>query len=99
MLAKGDIIVKIPDDQLDSLKSELQKIVSTLEQIKVALSTERRVGARFITAAEFMEAVKIKRWKFDQLIASNNIHTLKKKRKVYVLATEVERYFSDPNIQ
>ncbi len=99
MLAKGDIIVKIPDNQLDSLKSELQKIVSTLEQIKIALTTERRAGARFITAAEFMEAVKIKRWKFDQLIANNKIHTLKKKRKVYILATEVERYFSDPNIQ
>jgi hypothetical protein len=46
-----------------------------------------------------MQAVHIRRWKFDQLIAGNKIKAIKKKRKIYVLASEIERYFSDPSIQ
>lgn len=99
MSLQGEIILRISDDQLEFLKQELQNISSQLDQIKKTLSTERKVGAMFITAAEFMGAVKIKRWKFDQLIAGNKIKVIKKKRKIYVLATEVERYFMDPDIQ
>jgi hypothetical protein len=46
-----------------------------------------------------MDAVKIRRWKFDQLIAGNLIKTIKKKRKIYVPESEIQRYFTDPSIQ
>lgn len=47
----------------------------------------------YITAMEFMQAVRIGRTKFDQLVAANKIKTIKKDRKIYVPAGEVERYF------
>ncbi len=47
----------------------------------------------FITAMEFMQAVRIGRTKFDQLVAANKIRTIKKDRKIYVPVGEVERYF------
>lgn len=52
-----------------------------------------------ITAVEFMAAVRIKRTKFDRLVAANKIKTIKKKRKIYVPVSEVDRYFRDPSIQ
>jgi hypothetical protein len=56
-------------------------------------------ATRFITAIEFMQSVKIGRTKFDELIAKSKIKTkIKKKRKIYVLASEVDRYFTDPSI-
>jgi len=73
-------------------------MTAKLDEIKIAMSTEGRIGARFITSSEFMEAVKIRRWKFDQLIGQNKIKAIKKERKIYVLATEVDRYFMDPDI-
>jgi len=47
----------------------------------------------YITAMEFMQAVRIGRTKFDQLVAANKIRTVKKDRKIYVPVGEVERYF------
>jgi hypothetical protein len=85
--------------KLGAIVEEIRKIVAKLEEIKSALATERRIGARFITASEFMQSVKIGRWKFDQLIRLNKIKTIKKERKIYVLATEVERYFMDSDIR
>ena len=51
----------------------------------------------YMTEIEFMEAVKIKRTKFDQLVRTNRIRT-KKFRKIYVPVTEVDRYFKDSSI-
>jgi excisionase family DNA binding protein len=47
----------------------------------------------YITAKEFMEAVRIKRTKFDQLVAKNKIRILKKGRKIYLPFTEINNYF------
>jgi len=99
MVIKGEITLKVPSEDLASIMDEIRKMTAKLDEIKFAMSTERRVGARFITASEFMEAVKIKRWKFDQLIGQNKIRTIKKERKIYVLATEVDRYFMDPDVR
>lgn len=52
----------------------------------------------FITAMEFMNAVKIKRTKFDELVSQNKIKIVKKKRKIYVQASEIDRYFNDGSI-
>ena len=70
-----------------------------MDEIKFALPNERWAGARLITAMDFMESVKIGRWKFDQLVGQNKIKTIRKERKIYVLATEVGCYFMDPNIR
>lgn len=49
----------------------------------------------YITAMEFMQTVRIGRTKFDQLVAANKVKTIKKDRKIYVPAGEVERYFTN----
>jgi hypothetical protein len=56
------------------------------------------VPLRHITAKEFMVAVRICRTKFDQLVSQNKIRIIKKRRKIYVPTSEVDRYFSDPSI-
>jgi hypothetical protein len=48
----------------------------------------------YVTAIEFMQAVRIRRWKFNCLVKSGKIMTIKKKRKIYVPKGEIERYFS-----
>jgi len=45
-----------------------------------------------------MEAVKIKRTKFDQLVQTKKIKIIKKLRKIYVPVTEIDRYFNDSTI-
>ena len=53
----------------------------------------------FNDVTAYMNAVGIKRWKFNQLIECNKIRTIKKKRKIYVPTGEVERFFLDPSVQ
>ena len=87
--------VLIPEEELDSLKENLQEI------LRVVKTPEPANGVRLshITAKEFMTAVRICRSKFDQLVAAGKISTIKKKRKIYVPLSEVNRYFTDPSIQ
>ncbi|HEV7780795.1 MAG TPA: hypothetical protein VGO58_05995 [Chitinophagaceae bacterium] len=40
-----------------------------------------------------MAAIRIKRTRFDQLAASGRI--IKKRHKIYLPATEIDRYFKD----
>jgi hypothetical protein len=63
------------------------------------LSTSPIIPLRHITAKEFMAAVRICRSKFDQLVGQNKIRIIKKRRKIYVPTSEVDRYFSDPSIK
>ena len=57
------------------------------------------VRLKFITAKEFMDTVKIKRTKFDQLVQANKINIIKKARNIYVQVSEVHRYFNDESIK
>ena len=87
---------------LERVASELSEVKSLQRQIFDKLNAIKpggRVMAEYIPAQDFMDAVNIKRWKFDQLLAANSIKAIKKKRKIYVLATEVSRYFMDPSIE
>jgi hypothetical protein len=93
------ILVMIPAEELESLKQGQQQILEHLNQLRSTKVPERGITPSYVTAQEFMQAVHIRRWKFDQLIAGNKIKAIKKKRKIYVLASEIERYFSDPSIQ
>lgn len=86
-------------------ETEFRDIQQTLQEIKEVLASRQdrdivpAIIPDYIPAAAFMKAVNIKRTKLHELITSNKIKTLKKRRKVYVLATEVKRYFSDPSIR
>ena len=91
------IYVILPREQLNTILLNQQKI---LDRLSVLHSTrERGAPIKHVTAIEFMESVKICRAKFDQLVRHNKIKTIKKKRKIYVPTSEVDRYFSDPDIE
>lgn len=96
---KGNIQVIIPQSEWIEIKETQQKILNIVRAYCEPKREVREQPSGFLTALEFMNAVKIKRWKFDQLISGNKIKAIKKKRKIYVPISEVERYFTDPKIQ
>ena len=85
-------LVMIPEEELANLKLTQQEILKQLQNLlSLKIGT---VPVRHITAIEFMEAVRIKRSKFDKLVNQNKIKTIKKERKIYVPTSEIDRYFS-----
>jgi len=90
-------LVMIPEEELSNLKSTQQEILKQIQSLQ--LVTSPSVPLSHITAKEFMVAVRICRSKFDQLVNENKIRIIKKRRKIYVPTSEVERYFSDPSIK
>ena len=90
-------LVIIPEEELTNIQSTQQEILRQLQGLQSSSSST--VPIRHITAKEFMGAVRICRSKFDQLVSQNKIKTIKKRRKIYVPTSEVDRYFSDPSIQ
>ncbi len=90
-------LVMIPQEELYNLQSTQQEILKQLQNLQSL--TSPTVPIRHITAKEFMAAVRICRSKFDQLVNQNKIRTIKKRRKIYVPTSEVDRYFSDPSIR
>jgi hypothetical protein len=89
-------IAIIPEFELMSLKKTQLLILEKLENL---LPTKADITSPYITASEFMEAVRIRRSKFDQLVDQNKIETIKKGRKIYVKTTEIERYFTSNEIK
>lgn len=77
-------------------QSDLDKIYDLLKYICHKLDEKPAQQADYIKAKEFMASVGIKRTKFDQLMASELLKVRRKGRRIYVLATEVKRYFDDP---
>ena len=90
-------LVMIPQEELSNLQSTQQEILKQLQNLQ--LSTSQTVPIRHITAKEFMIAVRICRSNFDQLVNQNKIRIIKKRRKIYVPISEVDRYFSDSSIK
>jgi len=86
----------VPKETLDALIASQQAILRQIKEITTKDPTG--VAVKNITAKEFMEAVRIKRTKFDQLVAASKIKIIKKRRKIYLPVTEVDRYFNDPSI-
>lgn len=83
-------------------EADLQSIKASLEEIKQELNNSNRISAtsvKYITASEFMAAVRIRRTKFDELVKDRKIRVIKKARKIYVPVEEVERYFTDSSVQ
>jgi hypothetical protein len=97
MTLQGATLVMIPEEELAFLKNTQQEI---LQQLKELQSKELGgIPIKNITAKEFMTAVRISRSKFDQLVLTRKIRIIKKRRKIYIPVSEVDRYFSDPAIQ
>lgn len=84
--------------------SEWQQLKKTLNDVAEKLSTSsslpkiKSVSSPYITAKEFMAAVRICRSSFDKLVNKGKIMTIKKGRKVYVVASEVDRYFKEVQV-
>jgi hypothetical protein len=90
-------LVMIPQEELSNLQSTQLEILRQLQSLQSL--TSPTVPLRHITAKEFMTAVRICRSKFDQLVSQNKIRIIRKRRKIYVPISEVDRYFSDPSIK
>lgn len=88
-------IVMIPFEDLKLIRETQKHILEKLANLQHGESSK----SPYITSIEFMDAVRIRRSKFDNLVATNKIETLKKGRKIYVKATEIERYFNDQTIK
>jgi hypothetical protein len=89
-------MVVLPEREWLHIKETQQEILQAIRNIGV--KGPGGVTVRYITAKEFMAAVRIGRTKFDQLVTTSRIRVIKKRRKIYVAVTEVERYFSDTSI-
>ncbi len=92
--------VLIPAEEWEAIKQSQKDLKELLISIKEStLRTGVSNLPAFLTATEFMQAVRIKRTKFDQLVQASKIKVIKKLRKIYVPSGEVSRFFSDPGIR
>lgn len=83
-------------EEWEDIKETQYAILSLLKRVVQQQYSE--VSCQHVTLKEFLVAVKIGRTKFDQLVAQNKIKIVKKRRKIYVPTTEIERFFKDPSI-
>ncbi len=88
--------IVIPKQEWELIKTSQQEILTWFKEQK---KKKQSPGAGYVTAIEYMNAVRISRSKFDELIAAGKIRVIRKKRKIYVPVGEIERYFSDPSIE
>ncbi len=86
-------LVMIPIEELNNLRATQQEILQQLKELKAGGAGI--IPIKYITAKEFMTAARICRSKFDQLVSQNKIKSIKKRRKIYVPVSEIDRYFSD----
>ena len=89
-------MVVIPEGEWLAIKETQQEILKRLRDI--GSTSHGGAHSKYLTAKEFMAAVKIKRTKFDQLVNASKIQVIKKRRKIYVSVGEIDRYFQDSGI-
>lgn len=85
-------VLVVPEAEWKALLAGQMEMIRFLSEWRNDMAVAGPVNP-YITAMEFMQAVRIGRTKFDQLVAANKVKTIKKDRKIYVPAGEVERYF------
>ena len=90
----------------EKVLAELRNVAQVQKDILDRLGLDKReppslpeIKPGYLPALEYMRVIGIKRWKFNQLISENKIKAIKKKRKIYVPVSEIERYYKDPNVQ
>jgi hypothetical protein len=92
-------VVIMPVEQLKQMiESCFQPLRAEIQKAKEG-RTDSAIRLEYLTSQEFMEATKIRRSKMEHLIKTNQIKSIKKSRKIYIPASEIERYFSDPTIK
>ena len=85
--------VLVEKEDIEVLKKNQQEIMQRLDKIAPSGRPFSEVQSPYVTAGKFMRAVRIRRWKFNCLVAIGKFMTIKKKRKIYVPKGEVDRYF------
>jgi len=95
---EGTSFVLFPQVEIEQLKSTQLQILEAIKTLHSNNSSKPTSPPAYLTAVEFMRAVKICRSKFDQLSATGKLRVIKKKRKLYLPFSEVERYFTDPTV-
>lgn len=90
----------LPDEEWLWIKEHIKELTKKVTDLQSSLNTppDRKVSSPYITAKEFMAAVRICRSNFDKLVGRQKIMTIKKGRKIYVVASEVERYFKEVKV-
>jgi len=87
-------VIVVPEADWQKLFQGQAELLRLVQELKGRQPVTAAV-VPYITAMEFMQAVRIGRTKFDQLVAANKVKTIKKDRKIYVPVGEVERYFKE----
>ena len=95
-MVSNKIMVLVPEEEWSEIIKTQHRILEMLQGLENKPDESPKV--KIITAIEFMEAVRISRSKFDHLVSCSQIRTIKKRRKIYVPVSEVDRYFADPSI-
>lgn len=90
-------LVVLPEEEWNAIKERQDQILTLIQEIKKPPAVVSALP-EYVTAKEFMAAIRIKRTKFDQLVASGRIRIIKKRHKIYLPSSEIDRYFKDSTI-
>ena len=92
-----DSFILIGQQEIESIKKSQLDILKKLDELNKKEKNKEVLNNPYVTAMKFMQAVRIRRWKFNCLVKSGKIMTMKKKRKIYVPKGEIDRYFNKVN--
>jgi len=95
IMDSSDSFLLIGREEIEAIKRCQFEILKKLNELDKNNKNWDVLDSPYITAIEFMKAVRIRRWKFNCLVKSGKIKTMKKKRKIYVPKGEIERYFAE----
>ena len=85
-----DSFLLVGRTEIEAIKNCQFEILKKLNELVKTNQNHDVFDSPYVTALEFMKAVRIRRWKFNCLVKSGNIKTMKKKRKIYVPKGEIE---------
>tara|TARA_Y100000588_G_scaffold331308_1_gene368855 strand:- start:123 stop:404 length:282 start_codon:yes stop_codon:yes gene_type:complete len=78
----------VSEERLLSLEKTLHEVLAAVKGIN-----KESELPNMLTSDQVMEALNIKRWKFDQLIADGELKYIRKGRKYYVPESAIKEYF------
>lgn len=78
----------VPAERLESIEQSISQLTEFVKNFK-----PQNELPNMLTSEQTMEVLKIGRWKFDQLIADNELKYIRKGRKLYIYEESVREYF------
>jgi NADH:ubiquinone oxidoreductase subunit D len=85
-LGSATIVLMIPAENLNFIKTQQQVIIDRLNALVTQpVQNKIDIPENYITAIEFMDAVRIRRSKFDELVADNKIKIIRRKERFMCL--------------